>query len=158
MNKVILIGRLTKDPDLRYTPNNAPVCNFTVAIDRMPNQNGEKQTDFINVVLFNKQAENVKKYVLKGHLIAVEGSIQTRNYDDKDGKKVYVTEVLASRVQFLEGRNKSQDSNQYSSNNQTDSVSPYDFNNQNTQNSTNEQDLYASFGQTIEIDDNELPF
>lgn len=103
MNKSILIGRLTKDIDLRYTASNVAVANFTLAVNRaFSNQDGEKETDFINCVCFKKQAENLKKYISKGGLIAVEGRIQTRNYDDKDGKKVYVTEVVADNVQFLE--------------------------------------------------------
>jgi single-strand DNA-binding protein len=89
MNKVVLIGRLTKDPDLRYTSSNIPAASFTVAVNRpFQNQNGVREADFINVVVWRKQAENVKKYIVKGSLVAVEGRIQTRNYEDKDGKKV----------------------------------------------------------------------
>ena len=87
MNKAFLIGRLTKDPELRYSSNNAAIVNFTIAINRQyTNQQGQKETDFINVVAFQKQAENIKKYVFKGSLVAIDGRIQTRNYDDKDGK------------------------------------------------------------------------
>ena len=105
MNKVILIGRLTKDPELRYTGSNRAVTQITVAVNRtFTNQNGEREADFINVVIWDKQAENVAKYLTKGRLVAVEGRIQTRNYDNNEGKKVYVTEVVALSVQFLESK------------------------------------------------------
>ena len=89
MNKAILIGRLTKDPELRTTPTGRNVCQFSVAVSRnFTNANGEREADFINCVVWDKQAENLVKYQKKGNQIAVEGRIQTRNYDDKDGKKV----------------------------------------------------------------------
>lgn len=103
MNKVILIGRLTKDPEVRYTGDQMAVASFTVAIDR---QSKEKKTDFPRVTVFGKQAENCEAYLKKGRLVAVEGSIQTGSYDDKDGKKVYTTDVCANRVQFLEWADK----------------------------------------------------
>ena len=119
MNKAILIGRLTRDPELRYTSSNRAVCQFTVAIDRpFTNQaTGQREADFINVVAWDKTGENVGKYMTKGRLIAVEGRIQTRNYDNNEGRKVYVTEVIASNVQFLESRNQQQDSSNQSSSN-----------------------------------------
>ena len=92
MNKVVLIGRLTKDPELRYTPSNVPTTTFSLAVNRnFTNQNGVREADFINIVVWRKQAETAKKYLSKGSLIAIEGRIQTRNYDGADGKKVYVT-------------------------------------------------------------------
>ena len=97
MNKVVLIGRLTRDPELRYTSGNAAVCNFTIAVDRPFNSNTqERGTDFIPIVVWNKQAENVKNYLAKGSQVAVEGRIQVRNYDDNNGQKRYVTEVIAN--------------------------------------------------------------
>lgn len=161
MNKVILIGRLTKDPELRHTGSGMAVCQITVAINRMgTNQNGDRLTDFINVVVWDKQAENVSKYLSKGRLVAVDGRIQTRNYDGADGKKVYVTEVVASNVQFLES--KSASTNDTTSNN----VSPFDFeNNNSSQPQTISQptveidnDPFANFGESIDISDNDLPF
>ncbi len=106
MNKAILIGRLTKDPELRTTPTGRNVCQFSVAVSRnFTNANGEREADFINCVVWDKQAENLVKYQKKGNQIAVEGRIQTRNYDDKDGKKkVYVTEILASNISFLDSK------------------------------------------------------
>ena len=105
MNKAFLIGRLTRDPELRYSSSNAPIVNFSIAIDRQyTNANGQRETDFINIVAFQKQAENIKKYVTKGSLVAVDGRIQTRNYDDKDGKRVYVTEVVAEEAYFADSK------------------------------------------------------
>lgn len=152
MNKVVLIGRLTRDPDLRYPSSNVPVANFTVAVNRpFENQNGERVADFINVIVWRKQAENVKKYIGKGSLVAVEGRIQTRNYDGADGKKVYVTEVVADSVQFLESKNQSQSRG---------NSMPNDFNEQNVPPVTTdvEEDPFANFGSEIEISDDDLPF
>ena len=95
MNKVTLIGRLTKEPELKYTPGaGTAVLTVTLAVDRRFNKEGQKETDFIPVVIWGKQAESTAQYVSKGKLIAVSGRIQTRNYDHKDGYKVYVTEVV----------------------------------------------------------------
>jgi single-strand DNA-binding protein len=147
MNKVVLIGRLTKDPDLRYTSSNIPAASFTVAVNRpFQNQNGVREADFINVVVWRKQAENVKKYIGKGGLVAVEGRIQTRNYDDKDGKKVYVTEVVADSVQFLES--KGQRSVDSSNNEQVDNIPTTDVG----------DEPYIDFGQTVELSDDDIAF
>lgn len=103
INRTILVGRLTKDPDLKYTAQGTPVANFTLAVNRtFTNQQGEKETDFINIVVWRKQAENAANYLKKGNLAGVDGRIQTRNYEGQDGKRIYVTEVLAESVQFLE--------------------------------------------------------
>ena len=109
MNKACLVGRLTRDPELRYTGSNIPVATFTVAINRTyTNQSGEREADFINIVVWRKQAENVKNYLNQGSLVSVEGRIQTRSYDAQDGSKRYVTEVVADSVQFLETKAQSQ--------------------------------------------------
>ena len=169
MNKAILIGRLTRDPELRYTSSNRAVCQFSVAIDRpFTNQStGQREADFINVVVWDKTAENVGKYMAKGRLIAVEGRIQTRNYDNNEGKKVYVTEVVATNVQFLESRNASGNSNGFDRMPEPPmEKSPYDFGNDNsstassTSNTMNieENDPFAAFGEQEEISDNDLPF
>ena len=95
MNKVILIGRLTRDPELRYTGSNTPVATFSLAVNRsFTNQNGEREADFINCVVWRKLAETVKNYLSQGSQVAVEGRIQTRNYDDQNGQRRYVTEVV----------------------------------------------------------------
>ncbi len=156
MNKAFLIGRLTRDPELRYSSSNAAIVNFSIAIDRQyTNQQGQRETDFINIVAFQKQAENIKKYVSKGSLVAVDGRIQTRNYEDKDGKRVYVTEVVADRVQFLDSRN----SGNVATNAGEDNVSPADFQTESAPKETNvSDDVFADFGSSIEISDDDIAF
>jgi single stranded DNA-binding protein (ssb) len=103
MNHIALIGRLTRDPELRYTPNGVAVANFDLAVDRpTPNQQGQRETDFIRIVTWQKQAEVVANYLKKGRLVAVEGRLQIRNYETQDGQKRKAAEVVANRVQFLE--------------------------------------------------------
>lgn len=109
MNKTILIGRLTRDPELRVTNSGVSVGNFSLAVDRKFAKEGEQQADFIQIVVWNKVAENVAKYLAKGSRVAIDGRIQTSNYDDKDGKKVYKTEVIAESVVFLDNKKKSED-------------------------------------------------
>lgn len=105
LNKVILMGRLVRDPELRTTPQGVSVCAFSIAVDRgYVRQGEERQADFINIVAWRSTAEFVSKYFVKGQMIAVVGRIQTRNYDDKDGKRVYVTEVVADEVSFTESK------------------------------------------------------
>jgi single-strand DNA-binding protein len=99
MNRTILVGRLTRDPELKYTPNGKAVANFTLAVNRQFNR---EETDFINITVWGKPAENTANFLKKGSLAGVDGRIQTRNYEGQDGKKVYVTEVVAESVQFLE--------------------------------------------------------
>ena len=106
MNHIILIGRLTKDPELRYTPQGVAVANFDLAVDRpTTNANGERETDFIRIVAWQKTAENCANYLKKGRLVAVEGRLQIRSYETQDGQKRRVAEVVASYVQFLERAN-----------------------------------------------------
>ena len=103
MNKVVLIGRLTKDPELRFTPGNgAAVATFTLAVDRRFSKDGQREADFIPIVVWGKQAESTANYMTKGNLVAVSGRIQTRSYEAKDGTRRYVTEVIADEVKFLE--------------------------------------------------------
>lgn len=104
MNRTILVGRLVKDPDLRYTPNGAAVATFTLAVNRTFKQEGGPDADFINIVVWNKAAENVSNFLKKGSLAGVDGRIQTRNYEGQDGKRVYVTEIVAESVQFLDSK------------------------------------------------------
>lgn len=98
-NRIVLVGRLTRDPELRYTPNGAAVCQFSLAVDS--GYGDSKRTDFINIVVWNKQGENCNTYLSKGKLALVEGRLQIRNYENKEGRKVYVTEVVADTVRFL---------------------------------------------------------
>ncbi|HEY8392411.1 MAG TPA: single-stranded DNA-binding protein [Capillibacterium sp.] len=103
MNHVILIGRLTRDPELRYTPNGVAVATFTVAVDRpYTSQSGERETDFIPVVVWQKLAETCANHLHKGRLVAVDGRLQIRNYETQDGQKRRVAEVVAANVQFLD--------------------------------------------------------
>lgn len=104
MNRTILVGRITADPELRTTPNGIATTRITVAVNRMPNANGERVADFINVVVWRRQAENVAKFCSKGSLVGIEGRIQSRSYDAQDGTRRYVTEVIADNVTFLGSR------------------------------------------------------
>ena len=112
-NKVVLIGRLTRDPELRHTTNNIPVCSFSLAVNRpYTSSTGDKDVDFINCTAWRKQAENVSRYVSKGSLVAVEGKIQTREYmDEKINAKRYFTEVVCDSVTFLDSRSTRENNN-----------------------------------------------
>ena len=154
MNKVFLIGRLSRDPELRHTTSGMAVCQINVAISRPVSQGSEPQTDFINVVVWNKQAENVARYLSKGRQIAVEGRIQTRNYDNNEGKRTYVTEVIASNVEFLGSANENRGNNNAS---QFD-ANPFDTMEPVMETTSVDNDPFASFGEKVEISDNELPF
>ena len=158
MNRVVLIGRLSRDPELRYTSGtNAAVCNFSIAVDRPYSAStGERGVDFIPVVVWNKQAENVKNYLTKGSQVAVEGRIQVRNYDDQNGQKRYVTEIIANSVEFLGSKASNNNSNATES---TEEPTPYDFKDESESNGTSvDNNPFADFGQNIEISDDELPF
>lgn len=155
MNRTVLVGRLTRDPDLRYTPNGVAVANFTLAVNRpFTNQQGNREADFINCVAWRKPAENLANYMKKGSQIGVDGRIQTRTYEGQDGKTVYVTEVLAESIQFLESKNNSNTAQ----NNQTGTnTQPNQQNNQNPSN-FNDNDPFVNDGQPIDISDDDLPF
>jgi len=109
LNRVVLIGRLTRQPELRITPNSISVTTVTLAVDRRPTQAGQRETDFIDVVLFGKLAELACKYLDKGRLVAVEGRIQTRTYETKEGQRRKAFEVVADNIQFLSPRPKKED-------------------------------------------------
>ena len=103
INNVVLVGRLTRDPELRYTPSNVAVATFTLAVNRnFKNENGEREADFISCVIWRQQAENLANWAKKGALIGITGRIQTRNYENQQGQRVYVTEVVADNFQLLE--------------------------------------------------------
>lgn len=161
MNKVFLIGRLTRDPELRYTGSNTAVASFSLAVNRnFTSASGEREADFINIVVWRKQAENVKNYLTQGSQVAIDGRIQTRSYDGQDGQKRYVTEVVADNVEFLGSKNSSNNSN----NNvqqapQNAGPTPYDFGGTPEPKGTDvESNPFADFGSSIEISDDELPF
>lgn len=150
INSVVLVGRLTKDADLRYTSGGTAVANFTLAISRTySNQQGERETDFVNCVVWRKTAENLAQFVGKGSLIGIDGRLQTRSYDNSEGKRVYVTEVVAESVQFLESkqaRERRTDSLRQESSNQDHSHRP-------TEISEPQGNL-----EPIDISDDDLPF
>ncbi|EHT3597100.1 single-stranded DNA-binding protein [Staphylococcus pseudintermedius] len=113
LNRVVLVGRLTKDPDFRTTPSGVSVATFTLAVNRtFTNAQGEREADFINCVVFRKQAENVKNYLSKGSLAGVDGRLQSRSYENQEGRRVFVTEVVCDSVQFLEPKSNNQSNNQ----------------------------------------------
>ena len=144
INNVTLVGRLTKDIELKYTSNGLAVAQFTLAVARdFANQNGEKETDFINCVIWRKQAETLANYARKGTLIGLTGRIKTRSYDNQEGQRVYVTEVNAERFNFLEKKAENAQAN-----NQPSFSNP--------QASSNQQNQFG--GQTLTIDADELPF
>ncbi len=154
MNKVFLIGRLTRDPELRYTSSNIPVASFSIAVNRtFANQNGEREADFINIVVWRKQAENCKNYLNQGSQVAIDGRIQTRNYEDQNGQKRYVTEVVADNVQFLDTK-AAREQREESSN-----INPYNIDKkQNIDMNDIPDDPFKDFGEEIKIDENDLPF
>ena len=164
MNKVILIGRLTRDPELRRSNTGMAICSFSVAVNRgFAGQNNEPQTDFINCVCFDKQAENLSRYMTKGRLISVDGRIQSRSYDNQEGKRVYVTEVVATNIQYLESKSATQGTtNNYNNNSYNNApsndVTPFDFEQPSAPTVEVDNDPFASFGESVEISDNDLPF
>ena len=153
MNRVELVGRLTRDPELRHTTSGTAVCQITVAIGRRAAQGRDPETDFINVVVWDKQAENVAKYLAKGRQVAVEGRIQTRSYDNNEGKKTYVTEVVANSVEFLGSASDTPRTQGDREENPFDAM-PID----EPAVADIDNDPFASFGEKVEISDNDLPF
>ncbi|MBE7123469.1 single-stranded DNA-binding protein [Bacillus cereus] len=155
LNRIILVGRLTKDPSIRYTQNGVAVTTFTLAVNRaFANQQGEREADFINCVVWKKQAENAANYLKKGSLAGVDGRLQTRNYDGQDGKRVYVTEVVAESVQFLEPRNNNE-AGQTTGGQQFNRESQSQFGQQFNK---KDDDSFSNHGQPIDISDDDLPF
>lgn len=151
MNRVMLIGRLTAKPELRYTGSNIPYARFTVAVNRQfSNQDGNRDADFINIIVWRKQAETICNYFDKGNQIAIEGRLQTGSYDDKDGNKRYTTDVVLDTFHFIESKAQ----RQASSSVPMDNVSPYDYQPENDINIDN--DPFADFGDSVSIDDNFL--
>lgn len=166
MNKVILIGRLTRDPEMRTTPSGIATTSFSIAVQRnYANAQGDREADFINCVAWRKQAENIAKYCTKGSQVAVDGRIQTRNYDAQDGTKRYVTEVIADNVTFLGSRSGSGESSSYAANNYNkvsnvnDSMSSNNFGGSNDIVTTDlSEDPYANMGSEVALSDDDLPF
>ncbi|MCL4173981.1 single-stranded DNA-binding protein [Lacticaseibacillus paracasei] len=160
LNSVSLTGRLTRDVDLRYTQSGTAVGSFTLAVDRQfRSSNGERETDFISCVIWRKSAENFANFTKKGSLVGVEGRIQTRTYDNAQGQKVFVTEVIVDNFALLESRQASQNSPKSQ---QTANASATATTNasQTTPNASraNTTDPFANNGQPIDIQDDDLPF
>ena len=170
MNKVILIGRLARDPELRTTAGNISVATFTVAVSRpfSPQNGGDNGADFINCVVWRRAAENLARYCHKGSQIAVEGRIQSRNYTAQDGTKRYITEVSVDNITFLGSRSDNQGSapqdnmstNNYSANN----YAPSNYDNNTSADVANvpttdiSEDPFKDFGEEITLSDDDLPF
>lgn len=142
INRVVLVGRLTKDPEFRTTQSGVSVTTFTLAVNRtFTNAQGEKEADFINCVTFRKQAENVNNYLSKGSLAGVDGRVQSRSYENNEGKRIYVTEVVCDSVQFLDTKSNNQQTNN---------------NNQQTKNNGNNP--FNNANGPIDISDDDMPF
>ena len=154
MNRVVLIGRLTKDPELRYTPSNTAVATFTIAVNRPKRQDREQEADFVNIIVWGKQAENCNKYIEKGSKVAIEGRIQTRSYDGADGKKKYVTEVVGENVQFLDTKKENAQQMQISSSSEVKN----EQNNENIVQKDPFQEMHDQVGMELQYDSDDLPF
>ncbi len=150
MNKVCLVGRLTAKPELRYTGSNVAYTRFSLAVNRtFSNSQGQREADFINIIVWRRAAENVVNYLDKGSQVSIEGRIQTNNYTDKDGNKRTSFDVVADNVQFLDSKN---------SRNNSNNDTPYDYEPEPTpSNSVDvDEDPFADFGDNVSIDDNFL--
>ncbi|HEM2623454.1 TPA: single-stranded DNA-binding protein [Streptococcus suis] len=166
INNVVLVGRLTRDAEIRYTPAGHAVATFTLAVNRtFKNDVGEREADFINCVIWRQAAENLANWAKKGALIGITGQIQTRNYENQQGQRVYVTEVLANQFQLLESRSQQQgqgnQGNNFQNGNSQSYQSPYG-NQQQTPNFAREPQQGSFFQwQTtnpMDISDDDLPF
>lgn len=177
INRVVMVGRLTKDPQFRTTQSGISVTTFTLAVNRtFTNAQGEREADFINCITFRKQAENVNNYLSKGSLAGVDGRIQSRTYENDEGKRVFVTEVVADSVQFLDTKNSNQQSYSQNANNQPQqqrgqaqqqqqAQQSQPQNNwqqqqqQNRQQAPNQQNNpFANSNGQVDISDDDLPF
>lgn len=145
INNVVLVGRLTKDPELKYSQSGVASCRFTLAVNRsFTNQQGQREADFVNCVTWRKQAEATANYLRKGSLAGIEGRIQTSNFEGKDGNRVFMTEVVADSVRFLEPKR--------------DNQSPPNSQTQNEQQPMQNYEQQDSNGSPIEVSDDDLPF
>jgi len=154
MNKVILIGRLTKDPELRYTSTDIPVVQFVLAVNRNFSRNGERQADFINCVAWRNLADNLAKYMKKGSQICVEGQIQVRNFEDNGGVKRYVTEVICDNIHFLESKGSRSESG-YSGYNDIDQ---YDIPQSKPKQEFADEDPFKDIQNAFGVSSDDLPF
>lgn len=167
INNVVLVGRMTRDAELRYTPSNQAVATFTLAVNRnFKNQNGEREADFINCVIWRQQAENLANWAKKGTLVGVTGRIQTRNYENQQGQRVYVTEVVADNFQILEsratreGQSGGSYNGEFNNNSSFGGSSNGGFSSQPSQHTPNFGRDESPFGNSnpMDISDDDLPF
>ncbi|MCD8872747.1 single-stranded DNA-binding protein [Mammaliicoccus sciuri] len=162
INSVTLVGRLTKNPEIRTTPSGVEVATFTLAVNRtFTNQQGERDCDFINCVVFRKTAESVNQYLSKGKLAGVDGRLQSRSYDNKEGQRVFVTEVVCDNVQFLEPKDSQNGSNSYQNGTSYQKGNNYTQNNQNVQQRQNKAKYDQQnnpFNNGSDFNDDDLPF
>jgi single-strand DNA-binding protein len=160
LNRIVLIGRLTQDPELRYTNTGTAVASFTLAVSRMrTNQAGERETDFINIVVWQKQAENCAQYLHKGRMAAVDGRLQIRTYENREGQKVRVAEVVAETVRFLERSDSSPSAAQTPGmQHQSSGFAPNRQKPEPAKTPHYEDDPFADDSQMIDISDDDLPF
>ena len=168
INRTVLEGRLTRDPELKRTANGAAVASFTLAVNRQfTNSQGEREADFINCVIWRKAAENFANFTSKGSLVGIDGRIQTRNYENKQGQRVYVTEVVVDNFSLLESRSESENRNSGNgfSNNANPNQSLSNNQSKNSRNSnnssnsrTNMSDPFADNSKPVDISDSDLPF
>ncbi|MEG0381313.1 MAG: single-stranded DNA-binding protein [Kurthia sp.] len=167
INRVVLVGRLTKDPELRYSPSGVPMARFTIAVNRtFSSQSGEREADFIGCIAWRTQAENLANFMKKGSLIGVEGRIQTGSYEGQDGKRIYTTDVIADAIQFLEPRSEGNTQQNNSGGYQSQQNAPPQQQSQHqqqpSQNQQNysrvDEDPFANSKGPIEVSEDDLPF
>lgn len=162
INRVVLVGRLTKDPELKYTQSGIAVTRFTLAVNRtFTNAQGQREADFVNCVAWRKQAENLANYLRKGSLTGVDGRIQTSNFEGKDGNRVFMTEVLVESVQFLESRSASESRRhgQYQNQEQPQHSNNNAGNGYKQSSSTDfKSPAYGANAKVPDVDDGDLPF
>lgn len=161
MNKALLVGRLTRDPELRTTPGGMAVTRFTIAVSEpFTNRNGERETNFINCVAWGRQADNISKYCRKGVLVSAEGRIQTRSYDGQDGNKRYVTEVVCDRVNFLtpKGEGSSPVAGDYAPSSMPSNEEMAMMPDNQMASVDLSEDPFKSFGEEITLSSDDLPF
>lgn len=167
INRVVLVGRLVADPELRYTPNGVASCKFRVAVNRSFKNDGEQQADFISCVAWRKQAENLANFQRKGNLIGLEGKIQTGSYEGQDGKRVYTTDVVVDSIQFLEPRSNGTGGSQSTSNYESSTnyqgantgASQGQYGGQTQPSYTRvDEDPFANSKGPIEVSQDDLPF
>ncbi|BCU53374.1 single-strand DNA-binding protein [Staphylococcus auricularis] len=170
INRVVLVGRLTKDPEYRTTPSGVSVATFTLAVNRtFTNAQGEREADFINCVVFRKQADNVSNYLFKGSLAGVDGRLQSRSYENQEGRRIFVTEVVCDSVQFLEPKGQNQRHSQDGNNNfqnfgqnnfggQQSGQNTSSYSNNNDNGGSQSDNPFANANGPIDISDDDLPF